>query len=183
MKNTTVYSASRGIAFGLIGGVIGAIVMGGIAYMMPIPNTGGAPFFVAAAMMMGMKAMAFAAGWGLHLVAGLVVGGIFGTITSQVSKLRCSNVARGLILGIVAGVVVWVVFFMPMMASLMPALMSMGSMVAGSFAAHLIYGLILGGVVGGLLPRTAAHKCEACGVSFKSQEDLMKHGEEHVKTR
>lgn len=152
----TRYSVSKGVLYGLLGGFIGVVIMGGIASMMPIPGTGGAPFFVAAAMLMGLGSMAWTAGWLMHILTGLIVGAIFGIVVTKVSKLNARSVARGLGLGVLAGLILWIVFFLPMMAMLMPSLMSMGTMVAGSFAAHIIYGAFLGITVGALLPRSAS---------------------------
>jgi DNA-directed RNA polymerase subunit RPC12/RpoP len=181
-SSLTTVSISKGISFSLIGGFIGALVMGGVASVMPV---NGVPFFVAAAMLMGMRGAAIAAGWALHIITGLIVGAIFGVVTTKVSKLHVTSVVRGLGLGVATGVVVWVVLFMPMMARLMPQLLGMPTMVGGSFAAHVMYGLILGGVVGGLSTRVSggqAYKCESCGASFASKEELMNHGKMHLRS-
>lgn len=140
------YPRGRVVALAVLGGFIGVLVMGAIAYMMPVPNTGGAPFFVAVAMMMGMGSMAYAAGWALHIITGVIIGAIFGSIIASVQKLNVSSIGKGTALGAIAGIVVWLVFFIPMMAVLMPALMGMSMMVVGSFFAHLIFGIIMGGV-------------------------------------
>jgi len=197
----TARTGGRSVTYGLFGGFLGAVAMGLLALMMPVPNTGGAPFFVAAAMQMGVGAMATAAGWMLHLVTGIVVGGIFGVVVAKVASLRARGLARGLGLGALTGFVVWVVFFLPMMAMLMPALMSMATMVAGSFAAHIVYGLVLGATVGGLGFKTQSelmdhskkahampaqqsasptgqiqmYRCGACGMAFSSQGELTEH--------
>ena len=139
------YPTSKVVSYGLLGGFTGAIVMGAIAYTMPIPNTGGAPFFVAAAMIMGLGTLAWTAGWVMHLVMGLIVGAVFAAVIAKVGKLQPKTKGRTTSLGLVAGVVVWAVFFVPLMVTLMPALMSMTTLVAGSFVAHAIYGLVLGG--------------------------------------
>src|SRR5712692_2242135 len=115
------YPTSRVVSYGVLGGLGGALVMGLLALMMPIPNTGGAPFFVAAAMMMGAGGMANVAGWALHLFTGLVVGAIFGTAVAKVSRFHPRTAIRAAGLGAAAGVTVWAVFFMPMMVMLMPA--------------------------------------------------------------
>jgi hypothetical protein len=180
-------STSTAGSLGALGGLSGALVMGAVAYMMPIPNTGGAPFFVAAAMLMGMGPMSWVAGWALHLVTGSIIGILFGLV---LSKLRPGNKAKTIGLGVVAGVVAWTVFFIPMMAMLMPSLMSMGVMVGGSLAAHLVFGLVLGTVATatitkGRKPVTMAagnnptqqqpFSCPACGASFANQTDLTNH--------
>jgi thioredoxin 1 len=140
------YPKGRTVALGVLGGLIGVLVMGAIAYMMPVPNTEGAPFFVAAAMMMGMGSMAYAAGWALHIITGLVIGVIFGAIVASVQRLNVRSIGKGVALGGIAGIVVWLIFFMPMMAALMPALMGMSTMLIGSFFAHLIFGSIMGSI-------------------------------------
>ncbi len=166
---------SRVVSYALLGGLVGALVMGAIAYMMPIPNTGGAPFFVAAAMMMGLGSISWAAGWMLHLVTGLLVGGIFGAIVAKVSSLGFKTTGRALGLGAVAGIAAWVVFFLPMMSLLMPALLGMGVMVGGSFVAHLVFGLVLGGVTSFAIRKSASFKCPACGATFATEQELMDH--------
>jgi uncharacterized C2H2 Zn-finger protein len=152
--------------------------MGLVALMMPIPGTGGAPFFVAAAMMMGAGSMATAAGWVLHLFTGLVVGAIFGTVVAKASPLR-KSAARATGLGAVAGVAVWLAFFMPVMVMLMPALTAMPTMVGGSLAAHLVFGLVLGGVTSQGLSK-GDFTCEACGQTFATREDLKEHAKAHM---
>jgi uncharacterized C2H2 Zn-finger protein len=155
--------------------------MGILAMMMPIPNTGGAPFFVAAAMMMGTGSMAAAAGWGLHLFTGIIVGAIFGTLVAGVSSLRPKTAARATGLGVAAGVAVWVVLFMPMMIMLMPALTGMTLLIGGSFVAHVVFGLVLGGATSLATPKAnAGFKCEACGQTFETKQALMEHGKVHM---
>ena len=178
-------SSSRTVGSALLGGFVGAIVMGVIALMMPVTTPmGAAPFFVAAAMMMGMGSMSTAAGWTLHLLTGVIVGAIFGVAVAKVPSLRLKNAGRALTLGAVAGVAVWIVFFMPMMAILMPALMGMPTMVGGSFAAHIIYGLVLGGVAFAAVPKGASSfSCPTCGASFGSKEELMRHGAAHMPSK
>jgi len=142
----TETATSRTAAYGILGGFAGAIAMGAIAYMMPVPNTGGAPFFVAAAMMMGMGSAAWVGGWALHLFTGIVIGAVFGVAVARFQRFRLATPTRALGLGAIAGIATWVLLFMPMMAVLMPALLGMSFMVGGSFAAHLIFGVMLGGV-------------------------------------
>jgi hypothetical protein len=148
----------------------------------------GQPFFVAAAMLMGLSGtMATIAGWMLHLITGLVVGAIFGVAITKVNLFRVTNIKRGLAWGLGAGVLVWIIFFLPMMmASGMASMLGpmLMTMMLGSFAAHVAYGLILGGVVGAVLPRAVpvsvqAYKCQTCGASFESRSELMEHARKH----
>ncbi|MDG6922358.1 MAG: C2H2-type zinc finger protein, partial [Nitrososphaerota archaeon] len=64
------------------------------------------------------------------------------------------------------------------------SLMSMGAtMIGGSFIGHLIFGLVMGGIVGVLLPKSAgSYKCELCGATFQSKEELKNHGKMHMKS-
>ena len=187
MKSNVKYATSKGVVYGILGGFIGAIILGGVASMMPI---NGVPFFVAAVMMMGiMGSMATAAGWLMHLITGLIIGAIFGVIVTKVRQLQASNIARGLGFGAVAGIIVWIVFFVPMASALASSmhmsLMSMGAtMIGGSFIGHLIFGLVLGGIVGVLVPKSSSsYKCDACGATFGSREELMNHGKMHMKSQ
>jgi hypothetical protein len=185
MRTNVTYPVSKAVRTGLAAGFVGALVMGGLALMMPI---NGQPFFVAAATLMGLSGtMAMAAGWMLHLVTRLAVGAIFGVAITKVKVFRVTNIRRGLSLGLGAGVLVRVVFFLPMMmvsgmASMLGSMLM--TMMLGSFAAHLVYGLILGGVMGAVLPRAVpvsvhAYECQTCGLSFESQSELMEHAHKH----
>jgi uncharacterized protein DUF6789/C2H2-type zinc finger protein len=185
MRTNITYPVSNAVETGVAGGLVGALVMGALALMMPV---NGQPFFVAAAMLMGLSGtMATTAGWMLHLITGLAVGGVFGVAITKLNAFRVTNVRRGLSWGLGAGVLVWVIFFLPMMmisgmASMLGS--SLMTMMLGSLAAHLVYGLILGGIVGVVLPRAVpvsveAYKCPTCGASFESKRDLMEHGRRH----
>jgi predicted RNA-binding Zn-ribbon protein involved in translation (DUF1610 family) len=173
--------ASRTVSYAVLGGFAGAIAVGAIALMMLIPGTGGAPFFVAAAMLMGMGSMAWPAGWTLHLATGVVVGAIFGVILAKVAKLGLKTTGRALALGGVAGVAVFVVFFIPMMAMLMPALMGMPTMVGGGLVAHAVFGLVLGGVTSLAIPKPgSSYACPTCGATFETEGELKEHGKLHM---
>jgi hypothetical protein len=185
MRTNITYPATKAVGTGVVAGLVGALVMGGLALMMPV---NGQPFFVAAAMLMGLSGtMATVAGWLLHFLTGLAVGGIFGVAITKVNAFRVSNIRRGLAWGLGAGVLVWVIFFLPMMmisgmASMLGSMLM--TMMLGSFAAHLVYGLVLGGIVGVVLPKTVpvsvqAYKCPTCGASFESKSDLMEHARRH----
>ena len=64
MQTNITYPISKSVRTALAGGFVGALIMGGLALVIPI---NGQPFFVATAMLMGLSgAMATAAGWMLH---------------------------------------------------------------------------------------------------------------------
>jgi hypothetical protein len=186
MQTSITYPITKAVGAGLAGGLVGALVMGGLALKMPV---NGQPFFVAAAMLMGLSGtMATAAGWILHLLTGLIVGAIFGVAITKVNVLRVTHFKRGLGWGLGAGVLVWLIFFLPMMmASGMATMLGAGliTMMLGSFAAHLVYGLVLGGIVGNVLPRSIpvsvqAHKCAVCSATFQTKTALMEHQKIHM---
>jgi hypothetical protein len=156
MKGIELYSVSKSVQLASLGGIVGAAVIGGLAYMMPV---NGQPFFVAAAMLMGFGSASTAAGWMLHLITGLVVGSIFGVVTAKVTRFHLTGITKSVGLGIGGGVLVWLVFFLPMMMAVMASMIpasQMPTMIIGSFAAHLVYGLVLGGIAGGLLVKRAS---------------------------
>jgi hypothetical protein len=158
MKGIELYSVSKSVQLAALGGIVGAVVMGGLAYMMPV---NGQPFFVAAAMLMGLGSASTPAGWMLHLITGLVVGSIFGAVTAKVKRFHLTSIAKSVGLGIGGGVLVWLVFFLPMMMAVMASMIpasQMPTMIIGSFAAHLVYGLFLGGITGGLLVKRASSR-------------------------
>jgi hypothetical protein len=157
-KGIELYPVSKSVQLAALGGIVGAVVMGGLAYMMPV---NGQPFFVAAAMLMGLGYASAAAGWMLHLITGLVVGAIFGVATAKVTRFHLTSITKGLGLGIGGGVLVWLVFFLPMMMAVMASMIpasQMPTIIIGSFAAHLVYGLVLGGITGGLLIKRASSR-------------------------
>jgi len=180
MSDASTYASTRLASFGALGGLVGAVVMGLLALMMPIPNTGGAPFFVAAAMMMGAGSMAVVGGWALHLITGVVVGAIFGVVVAKVAVLHPRTRARSAGLGLAAGIAVWLVFFMPIMVMLMPALASMPMLIGGSFVAHAIFGLVLGGVTSAGAKRVESFKCEVCSATLGSRGELEQHARAHM---
>lgn len=182
MRTNVAYPVSKAVQTGLVGGFVGALIIAGLAYMIPI---NGQPFFVAAAMLMGVSGtMAIAGGWALHLLTGLIIGAIFGVATTKVNTFRVTGPKRGLALGLGAGILVFLIFFLPMMMlSGMAAMLgsSLMPMAGGALAAHLVYGLILGGIVGVTLPKTSRpYKCQICGTDFQSQSELMQHARTHM---
>ena len=185
MRTNVTYPVSKALEAGLAGGLVGALVMAGLAIMMPV---NGQPFFVAAAMLMGVGSMAVVGGWMLHVITGLIVGAVFGVAITKVNAFRVTNIKRGLAWGLGAGALVWAIFFLPLMmaggmASMLGSMLM--TMMVGGFAAHLAYGLILGGLVGVVLSRAipvtvSAYACTTCGASVSNQRELMQHAKTHI---
>ncbi len=175
------------ILFGLAGGIVGALVMGLLAYAIPAPNTGGDPFFIAAAKIMGFGNLAWAFGWLLHVVTGMGVGAVFGILVSRVSFLRNRKIGYKIIAGILVGFFAWVVLFIPMMTLLMPTATSVGTLGSG-FLVNVTFGLILGVVfVLGqsfylVEPTVTSYMCKVCGNGFPSENELRDHQhDKHLK--
>ena len=174
------------LAFGLLGGLVGAIVMGLVAYTVPVVNIGGNPFFIAAATLMGFGTLSWIFGWLLHVITGMGIGAIFGVVVTRVSRLRNLRIGPALVAGIAVGLAAWVVLFLPVMFLLTPALVSAG-LSSGGLVVNILFGVILASLfaVGQLLyfvePEKAAQACEVCGATFPSAEELGLHQSEKHK--
>lgn len=57
-------------------------------------------------------------GFGLHILAGAILGAVIGTVAIRLSLRSMLNPRRGTLIGIGAGVVVWLVLFLPITALL-----------------------------------------------------------------
>src|SRR6266571_120722 len=108
------------MVFGLVGGLVGAVAIGALAYTIPPPGVGGDPFFVAAARLLGLGTASWALGWILHLIVGMVIGAAFGVVVSRIPRFRTIGVGRKLFLGVGAGMVAWVVLFLPLALFVLP---------------------------------------------------------------
>ena len=165
------YSIGRGVAFGLLGGLVASIVLGLLGTF--TLHAGGAPFFITASKDLLREAGIAPRpslldhprilGWSVLVFTGLMIGAIFGAIASGSSALRASDTGRGLGLGFAAGAVTWAVLFVPTVTLIIRAVpLTVKSLTApsqltmmllvGGLIANIIFGLVLGGVVGALLP-------------------------------
>jgi C2H2-type zinc finger protein len=167
--------------FGLAGGLAGAVIMGGLAYAISQTTIGGDPFFVVAAKLIGFSGPgAWAFGWLLHVIVGMIIGAASGVAISRLPRLRTISVGGRLLLGVSAGVIAWVILFIPMVVFLMPQLMSLGS-VGGGFLVNIVFGLILGAmfVIGQVFffvePEIIGCVCDVCSARFPNIEELGKH--------
>ncbi len=166
---------------------MGSLVMGVLAYAIPAPNTGGDPFFIAAAKIMGFGNLAWAVGWLLHVMTGMGVGAVFGVFVSRVPSLRNRKIGNKIFAGILVGFAAWVVLFIPLMILLMPTATSVGSLGSG-FLINLTFGIILGvmfvfGQAFYLVePTITSYTCKVCGNGFPSEDELRNHQhDKHLK--
>ena len=189
MQGRVVYSATKGLINGVIAGIISSVVLGVIAYSFPvqIPTNPlvaqNSTFFIA------VTAKAFGAsnssatvlGWALHILAGIVIGAIFGLSTMKIGKFRANTIIRGMGLGLIAGIIAFVVLFLGLMLSYLSNQLSV-AVIAGGFLAHVVFGALLGGVTTILLLSSKSYRCDECGATFSNREALMEHSRMHIKS-
>jgi hypothetical protein len=143
-KSQTAQSVSINWQAGLLGGIVGALVMGGFVFFMNPPTLG-----VAIPSLYGLAPPANpAAGLFVHTVHGAVLGVVFAGLTSAIDLDTTSTLVAG---GLVWGAVTWVAFAALVMPIWLSAVGSPASPPLPNFAPpsllwHLIYGLALGGV-------------------------------------
>jgi len=176
----------KGIIFGTIGGIVGGIVMMAIMIgmfgMMNLPSD---TFAKLIGMTMGQQPQsASGVGMAIHLLSSIVIGAIFGAVTSSIKKIGITGYGRGIAFGTATGVIAFIVLFLPVMMGAMPtqmmSLMKMmnGTMypamssqmimtqmqklqpmiLGGAFLAHIIYGAILGWITTVLVTKTGLRR-------------------------
>jgi hypothetical protein len=129
-QTTKQYDAKKGIAFGAFAGFIGGIAFAGVIMglspllhlptgvfldalgLLVIPNA------VQDAVLIGTTAFA------IILIQGIVVGIIFGIVTSKSSRLHLSSKRKGVALGLATGIIAFIVIYIPMIYSVFPTLLS-----------------------------------------------------------
>ncbi|MDA4118325.1 MAG: hypothetical protein OK455_08275 [Thaumarchaeota archaeon] len=174
------------ILFGLAGGLVGAIVMGLIAYLTPPPNTGGNPFFIATANLIGFGDLAWGVGWLLNVLTGMSLGAIFGVLATRGSR-GTRKVGNKMLLGVLLGLAAWTALFVPLMLILSPASVSAEAL-GGGLIFNLTFGVIVATVfaIGQsfmLVERVVvAHVCDNCGLPLSSNDELTTHRlEKHMR--
>lgn len=150
LATVSVYTMSRIIRAGAIGGIAGALVQGLIGFALT-QSVGEEIFFVTIARMVGFGDASLAGGWGLHLLTGLIIGVIFLEITTRLRRFNLTSMGKSAGLGAVAGIVVWIIFFMPVLSLALPAAPIRVDLLIGSLILHVIYGSVTGSVARSLL--------------------------------
>jgi hypothetical protein len=206
MENTTKQIQPRryigkGVIFGIIGGIVGGIAMLGILMgmlgMMNLPPgtalVGPILFAKLIGITMGQQHQsAGGVGLGIHLLSSIIIGAIFGAVTSSIKKLEITGYGRGVGFGIATGVIAFVVLFLPVMMGATPIqMMSMMKMmnpamssqmimvqmqklqpmilVVVAFLAHIIYGAILGAITTVLITKTGLKRSNDAGRKERAQ--------------
>ncbi len=185
---STIQSSNRyvgkSIAFGVIGGFVGGLVM--IPLMMLTAIMAGMPedtMPVAMGLAFGASQNeAMTSGLGMHLLTSSLIGVIFGATTSRVSKLRITSFGKGVSEGVITGMIAFVVLFIPISMMVMPPVLiemmiqmnpsmtqqqamemlqqGMPMMMGVGVLEHLIYGAVLGAITSALVLKRGAREEE-----------------------
>lgn len=164
IKTFQSFYTGRKIVYGTIAGIIAGIVMltimTALMTMLKLPANLFPILLGAMAGQTGQSALT--AGIGLHFIASMGIGAIFGTVTSRTSKLITDSFVKGITFGVITGIISFVVLFMPVSINLLPQNMMnlinmmnpgmssqaiMPIILTGSLLSHMSFGIALGIVV------------------------------------
>ncbi|HZA06138.1 MAG TPA: hypothetical protein VE619_00415 [Nitrososphaeraceae archaeon] len=176
------YSVKKGAGYGAFGGFIAAISFTGIMLSMPFifhfPE--GTFIYTLGTTVTGIKSdpvISGLAAFSIILIQGIVVGIIFGVVTSKVKALHPSHKKKGVGLGLATGIIAFLVLYLPVVMSVYPQLLSRAftsyptaelttrgiqsynNMILSSYPkylpgilglgalAYLVYGFFMGGII------------------------------------
>ena len=181
-NNRTIVSKS--IVFGAIGGLVAGVVMASFIMMSAIlagmpPDT----MLVAMGLMFGSsspKDIAMMVGFGMHILTSILIGMIFGVVTSLVKKFWITGFGKVIIEGLITGMIAFVVLFIPISMGVMPPILmkmamqmnptmtqqqimgmmqqNMPMMIGMGILEHLVYGAVLGAVTTALILKTGMRR-------------------------
>jgi hypothetical protein len=134
------YSAVRGFKAGAVGGLIGALVLGGLAALGAFALNQEV-FYVSVAKALGL-ASPDVTGWALHFVTGIVAGAVLIGITGLVSRFALDTVRKSFLVGVIGGIGIWVVVYVPVTSLLVPTDISNLTFAGGSLIFHVVYGVV-----------------------------------------
>jgi TM2 domain-containing membrane protein YozV len=152
-----------GAIAGAIAGIVMVVIMTGLMTILKLPPN---LFPMLLGTMIGQSAQtATITGIGLHFIASVAIGAIFGAVTSRIRKLMTHNFVKGITFGLITGIIAFVVLFVPVSITLLPQnmmnlmkmmnpglssqtimlqLQGMQPMILiGSLLSHMAYGIIL----------------------------------------
>ncbi|RLM91019.1 histidine kinase [Halobellus sp. Atlit-38R] len=142
---TTAQTETNAWQYGVVAGVVAAIVMGGLMAMQMRP-----------VLEVAIPSMYFLtggfAGFTIHVAHGAVLGVVFAAIASTQADL---TIAKSTALGVGYGVVLWIVLavlVMPIWLSVVgsPANPPLPNVSVMSLVGHVVYGVVLGGAYAAL---------------------------------
>ena len=135
-----LYSVTRGLKVGALGGIVGALVLGllaGISAFVLDQEV----FYVAIAQKLGLASPGIM-GWVLHFTVGLIAGSLFIGTTALIQRFALDTRRKSFWVGLLGGIVVWITLFVPITDFLEPADLSNLMFAGGSFVFHLVYGVV-----------------------------------------
>jgi hypothetical protein len=176
----------KSIAFGAIGGFVAGLVMA--PFIMITAILAGMPpdtMLIAMGLMFGpssSKDIAMMVGFGMHMLTSILIGIIFGAVTSLVKKFWITGFGKGIVEGLITGMMAFVVLLIPISMGVMPPILMkmamqmnptmtqqqiMGMMqqitpmmIGIGILEHLVYGAVLGAVVATLILKTGIKRKE-----------------------
>jgi len=123
------YSVKKGAGYGAFAGFIAAVSFTGI--MLWMPTIFGFPvgtfLHTLGASTVGVKSdpvISGLAAFSIILIQGIVVGVIFGVVTSKVKALHPSSKYRGIGFGLATGIIAFLVLYLPVILTVYPQLLS-----------------------------------------------------------
>jgi hypothetical protein len=152
-----IYSVSRGLRAGAIGGFIGSIVLGMLGEIGALAMNQEL-FYTTIARKLGFADSSVLGGWTLHFLVGIIAGSLFVGATAAIRRFALTATRKAVWVGILGGIAVWLVVYVPVTAILLPADLTDASFAGGTFVLHLLYGVITAIVSLSLLRRTVKTK-------------------------
>jgi hypothetical protein len=116
-------SVKKGIGYGAFGGFIAIVAFTGVMLWMPISEGLPTGTFIAAlgSSIAGMTTDAVlrgVIGFGLVVAQGIIVGIIFGVVTSKINALHPSGKMRGISFGLATGIIAFVILYVPFVSTI-----------------------------------------------------------------
>lgn len=156
----TIYSVSKGLRAGAIGGFIGAIVLGIFGEIGALAMNQEL-FYTTIARKMGFGDSSVLGGWTLHFLVGIIAGSLFIGATAAIRSFVLTTTKKALWVGILGGVAIWIVVYVPVTGILVPDDLTNTTFAGGSFVLHVLYGIVTAVVSLSLLRRTVKTKTTA----------------------
>src|SRR5919109_3038907 len=174
----------KSITFGAIGGFVAGLVMA--PFIMITAVLAGMPpdtMLIAMGLMFGpssSKDIAMMFGFGMHMLTSVLLGIIFGVVTSLVRKFWITGFGKGIVEGLITGMIAFVVLFIPISMGAMPPILmkmamqmnptmtqqqimgmmqqNMPMMMGMGILEHLVYGAVLGALTITLILKTGTRR-------------------------
>jgi len=155
-----IYSVSKGLRAGAIGGLIGAIVLGVFGEIGAIAMNQEL-FYTTIARKLSFGDFSVLGGWVLHLLVGIIAGSLFVGATAAIRRFALTTTKKAVWVGILGGIAIWIVVYVPVTGILVQEDLTNTTFAAGAFVLHILYGVVTAIVSLSLLRRTVKTKIAA----------------------